>query len=181
VFNSNIGMGVNSLDSSNNIVGVGTTCLDNVYQVAAVSIAQTTVPGVGLTNVSRVTVSVFNYNGLSGMGYSNFYGEFSWGKINTPVRKNPINFDYNKYYYKLSLELNPLLGQIYEIDIYDPNSAYLVQNKQYARLTGERKAYLQAQKLGATFSVIFDVENPALSDETNLITRYSQAISYLLS
>lgn len=99
----------------------------------------------------------------------------------TTTEKNPINFDYNKYYYKLSLELNPLLGQIYEIDIYDPNSAYLVQNKQYARLTGERKAYLQAQKVGATFSVIFDVENPALSDETNLITRYSQAISYLLS
>ena len=99
----------------------------------------------------------------------------------TTTEKNPITFDYNKYYYKLSLELNPLLGQIYEIDIYDPNSAYLVQNKQYARLTGERKAYLQAQKLGATFSIIFDVENPALSDETNLITRYSQAISYLLS
>jgi hypothetical protein len=99
----------------------------------------------------------------------------------TTTEKNPINFDYKKYYYKLSLELNPLLGQIYEIDIYDPNSAYLVQNKQYARLTGERKAYLQAQKVGATFSVIFDVENPALSDETNLITRYSQAISYLLS
>jgi hypothetical protein len=99
----------------------------------------------------------------------------------TTTEKNPITFDYNKYYYKLALELNPLLGQIYEIDIYDPNSAYLVQNKQYARLTGERKAYLQAQKLGATFSVIFDVENPALSDETNLITRYSQAISYLLS
>ena len=99
----------------------------------------------------------------------------------TTTEKNPITFDYNKYYYKLSLELNPLLGQIYEIDIYDPNSAYLVQNKQYARLTGERKAYLQAQKVGATFSVIFDVENPALSDETNLITRYSQAISYLLS
>lgn len=99
----------------------------------------------------------------------------------TTTEKNPITFDYNKYYYKLALELNPLLGQIYEIDIYDPNSSYLVQNKQYARLTGERKAYLQAQKLGATFSIIFDVENPALSDETNLITRYSQAISYLLS
>jgi hypothetical protein len=97
VFNSNIGMGVTSLDSSNNIVGVGTTCLDNVYQVASVSIAQTNVPGVGLTNVSRVTVSVLNYNGLSGMGYSNFYGEFSWGKINTPTRKIPQNFDsYNK-------------------------------------------------------------------------------------
>ena len=93
VFNSNIGMGVTSLDSSNNVVGIGTTFLDNVYQVATVSVAQTSVPGVGLTNVSRVTVSVLDYNGLSGMGYSNFYGEFSWGKINTPTRKVPQNFN----------------------------------------------------------------------------------------
>ena len=93
IFNSNIGSGVVSLDSLNNTVGIGTTCLDNVYQVAAVSVAQTSVPGVGLTNVSRVTVSVLNYNGLTGIGYSNFYGEFSWGKISTPTRKIPMNFN----------------------------------------------------------------------------------------
>ena len=92
VFNSNIGFGVTSIDSDSSVVGVGTTCLDNVYKVAAVSIAQTSVPGIGITNVSRVTVSVFGYNGLVGTGFSNFYGEFSWGKINTPVRKNPVNF-----------------------------------------------------------------------------------------
>lgn len=99
----------------------------------------------------------------------------------TTTQKNPITFDYKKYYYKLILEISPLLGQIYEIDIYDPNSAYLVQNKQYARLTGERKAYIQAQKVGVTYSVIFDAENPSFSDDTNLINRYTQAINYLLS
>lgn len=99
----------------------------------------------------------------------------------TTTQKNPTTFDYKKYYYKLVLERNPLLGQIYEIDIYDPNSSYLVQNKQYARLTGERKAYLQAQKVGVTYSVIFDAENPSFSDDTNLINRYTQAINYLLS
>jgi hypothetical protein len=93
VFNSNIGFGVASIDSNSSVIGIGTTCLDNVYKVAAVSIAQTSVPGIGITNVSRVTVSVLSYNGLTGTGFSNFYGEFSWGKINTPVRKNPINFE----------------------------------------------------------------------------------------
>ena len=93
VLNSNIGFGVTSIDSNSSVVGIGTTCLDNVYKVAAVSIAQTSVPGIGITNVSRVTVSVLGYNGLTGTGFSNFYGEFSWGKINTSVRKNPVNFE----------------------------------------------------------------------------------------
>ena len=93
ISNSNIGFGVTSLDSTNSVVGVGTTCLDNVYQVASVSVAQTSVPGVGLTNVSRVVVSVLSYNGLSGVGYSSFYGQFSWGKINVPTRKRPSNFN----------------------------------------------------------------------------------------
>ena len=92
VFNSNIGNGVTSLDSSSSVVGVGTSCLDNVYKVASVSIAQTSVPGIGITDVSRIIVSVLNYNGLSGMGYSSFYGEYSWGKINTTVRKKPKQF-----------------------------------------------------------------------------------------
>lgn len=93
VFNSNIGFGITSLDSNSSIVGVGTSCLDNIYKVASVSIAQTSVPGIGLTSVSRVIVSVLNYNGLTGTGFSNFYGEFTWGKINTSVRKSPKTFE----------------------------------------------------------------------------------------
>jgi hypothetical protein len=81
VYNSNVGFGLTSLDSNRNIVGLGTTCLDNVYQVASVSIGQTSVPGIGLTYVAKVTVSVSSYNGLSGLGFSSFYGEFSWGRI----------------------------------------------------------------------------------------------------
>ena len=81
VYNSNVGRGVTSLNSSKSTVGIGSTFLDNVYQVAAVSIAQTSAIGFGVTYVAKVTVSVSNYNGLSGIGYSNFYGEFSWGRI----------------------------------------------------------------------------------------------------
>jgi hypothetical protein len=86
IYNSNVGRGVTSLNSLGSTVGIGSTFLDNVYQVAAVSIAQTSTIGFGVTYVAKVTVSVSNYNGLSGIGYSNFYGEFSWGKINLSSR-----------------------------------------------------------------------------------------------
>ena len=79
--NSNVGKGLTSLNSLRSTVGVGTTFLDNVYQVAAVSIAQTSVTGFGVTYVAKVTVSVSGYNGLTGIGFSNFYGEYSWGRV----------------------------------------------------------------------------------------------------
>ena len=56
-----------------------------------------------------------------------------------------------------------------------------MQNKQYARLVGERRVYLEVTKVGTTYSVYFDYENPALSDDSNLINRYTSAINYLLS
>lgn len=93
VSNSNIGNGVNSLDTNGNIVGVGSTFLDNIYHVSAVSIAQTSVPGVGITYVAQVTVSLSNYNGLSGLGFSGFYGEYSWARIYGATRKNPQSFN----------------------------------------------------------------------------------------
>jgi hypothetical protein len=93
VSNSNIGNGVTAIDSSGSIVGVGSTFLDNIYSVARVSIAQTSVPGVGITDVSRVVVSVQNYNGLTGMGFSNYFGNYSWGLIQNLTRKNPQTFE----------------------------------------------------------------------------------------
>ena len=92
VHSSNVGNGLTSLNLSGGIVGVGTTFINNIYQVASVSIAQTAVPGVGLTNVTKVTVSVSNYNNLTGLGFSDFYGEYSWGRILTPIRPNPNEF-----------------------------------------------------------------------------------------
>jgi hypothetical protein len=94
VYNSNIGYGVTSLNSSGSVVGVGTTFLDNIYQVTSVSIGQTHALGVGLTYVAKVTVSVEDYNGLSGLGYSSFFGEYSWGRIYNLSRSSPQTFDY---------------------------------------------------------------------------------------
>jgi hypothetical protein len=80
-YNTNIGNGVTSLYSDGSILGIGTQYLDNVYEVASVSIAQTEAPGYGTTYVAQVTVSLSDYNSLSGTGYSSYFGEYSWGKI----------------------------------------------------------------------------------------------------
>ena len=86
VFNSNVGASVTSLYQDGTVVGIGTSFLDNVYEVANVSIAQTMGIGIGLTYVAQVTVSVQDYNGLTGLGYSEFFGEYSWGRIATQPR-----------------------------------------------------------------------------------------------
>ena len=86
VFNSNVGASVTSLYQNGTVVGIGTSFLDNVYEVAQVSIAQTMGIGIGLTYVAQVTVSVQDYNGLTGLGHSEFFGEYSWGRIATAPR-----------------------------------------------------------------------------------------------
>jgi len=93
VNNSNIGNGVTSLYQDGSILGVSTQFLNGVYEVASVSIAQTSVPGIALTYVARIVTSISSYNSLSGIGYSSFYGEFSWGKIILGSRSNPKIFN----------------------------------------------------------------------------------------
>ena len=64
-------------------VGLGTVFADNVYEVdSAVSIS-TSVSGIS-TYVRRVFAKVnqFNY-GFSGITTSDFFGSFSWGRIET--------------------------------------------------------------------------------------------------
>ena len=81
VSNSNIGNGLTSIYQNGSVLGIGTTFIDNVYEVAAVSVAETSTPGIANTYVARVTTSVSSWNSLSGMGVSEFYGNFSWGRI----------------------------------------------------------------------------------------------------
>jgi hypothetical protein len=95
ISNSNVGNGVTSINSDGSIVGSGTSFLDGVYRVASVSIAQTSAVGVGVTYVAKVTVSVSSYNGLTGIGYSSYYGNFSWGKIS--LRSRTKSESYNSY------------------------------------------------------------------------------------
>ena len=93
VYNSNVGNGVTSLYQDGSVLGIGTQFLDNVYEVASVSIAQTEAPGYGTTTVAQVVVSVSDYNSLSGIGYSEFFGQYSWGKIDLGTRIDPIELN----------------------------------------------------------------------------------------
>jgi len=77
VSNSNVGNGVTSLDSLRKIVGSGKSFLDGVYQVSSVSIAQTSVVGLGITYVAKVIVN------------------FSWGRIKLKSRTKSES--YNAY------------------------------------------------------------------------------------
>ena len=91
VSGSNVGSGVTSLDASGTYVGIGTTALDNIYQVVHHVGVSTGAIGLGVTEIQRITVSVSSWNGLdSTVGTSgttttgissDFIGEYSWGKI----------------------------------------------------------------------------------------------------
>ena len=83
VFESNIGQGVTSLDLGGTTLGIGSTCLDNVYEAVSVSVATTEAVGFGTTYVARVVVSVASTEGITGYGHSEFFGKFSWGRLQT--------------------------------------------------------------------------------------------------
>ena len=96
VKNSNIGAGttsITSFDSDGNIVGVGTSFADNVYSVRTAVSISTSVQGIS-TYVRRVTVDVDDYI-ISGITTSNFFGNYSFGKINVASRTKEIS--YNAY------------------------------------------------------------------------------------
>ena len=92
VFGSNVGNGVTSLSSGSSIIGIGSTFIDNVYQVAAVSIANTDVIGQGTTTVAKVTVSLASNDSITGLGYSAFFGQYSWGRVTLAGRTDPNAF-----------------------------------------------------------------------------------------
>jgi hypothetical protein len=132
VYDSNVGFATTSItsrDTSNNIIGIGTNFVDNVYQVESVSnvsVANTVIGiatvGAGTTIVRRIfarisgistvnfsstnitfdsTTFTFDSTGIgSGSGYSggiatsNYFGNFSWGRIELTGRtkENTYNF-----------------------------------------------------------------------------------------
>lgn len=81
--------------------------------------------------------------------------------------------------YNLTITKDSFLGQIKEIDTYSEEAKYLLEDKQYAALIGARVIYLEVIK--GTSSTIVDVINPQISQEQNLLNRYSLAIDILNS
>jgi hypothetical protein len=132
VYDSNVGFATTSItsrDTSNNVIGIGTNFVDNVYQVESVSnvsVANTAIGiatvGAGTTIVRRIfarisgistinfsstnitfdsTTFTFDSTGIgSGSGYSggittsNYFGNFSWGRIELTgrIKENTYNF-----------------------------------------------------------------------------------------
>jgi hypothetical protein len=89
--------------------------------------------------------------------------------------------------YKITMSNANYLGKIVEVDVYSPDANYYIQNKQFARITGTRKTYLEAYKVnpllpgGFEPASIFAYDNAAYDEQTNLLTRYQNAIDYLNS
>lgn len=109
--NSNVGNGLESLASDGKTIGIGTTGIDNVYEVISVSVAQTSAYGIGITDVAKVVVSVKNYNGISGLGFSDYYGNYNWGLIEFPSnrRVTPKQFNVDSGYGVTGLNTNPVI------------------------------------------------------------------------
>ena len=125
LYDTNIGLAntsINSFDSSNQLIGVGTQFLDNVYQVNSYEDIVVDVTGIGNTHVRRVYVNTgistvdFSYDTITfdstnfkfssvgfgtgagsfqGMQTSNYFGNFSWGKIS--FGKPLANGSFNAY------------------------------------------------------------------------------------
>lgn len=91
--NSNIENGIISLNDNETAIGIGTTFINNIYKAHNVSIAQTSVPGVGITDVVRVTSKVDRF--ISGIGISSYYGNYSWGRLHQFARSIPKEFIVN--------------------------------------------------------------------------------------
>lgn len=108
--NSNIGSGVKSLRSDGSVIGIGTIYIDNIYEVISVSIGTTDVYGIGSDTVAKVVVSIDSYNGISGFGYSSYYGDYTWGIINT----NGVNksYDIDKSYGIVGLNSTPIIRRL---------------------------------------------------------------------
>ena len=83
--------------------------------------------------------------------------------------------------YKLTITKDSLIGKIVEIDTFTQRGEYFLQNKEFAKVMGNRTTYLEAIKTGATQSYIITSESSSLSEEQNLINRYKIGVEYLLS
>ena len=75
IWNTNVGKGVTSIYNSNSsVVGVGTTFLDNIYNISAYS--------VNINNVGIITCNILSLTSTVGLATSgSMVGNFSWGKM----------------------------------------------------------------------------------------------------
>ena len=95
--------------------------------------------------------------------------------------RRPLVNSFVRLNYKLTIVKDSLIGKIVEMETFTEKGEYFLQNKDFAKVMGNRTTYLEAIKTGATQSYIITAETPSLSEEQNLINRYKIAVEYLLS
>ena len=109
-------------NTNGGFVAIGTQFVDNVYQVDTSEIIQRNITGIGTTNLRRVFARIIGISSLTfsssvitfdsgvlkfdsavGLGStsytgivtsSNYFGNFSWGRITLPYRSEENNFDF---------------------------------------------------------------------------------------
>jgi len=93
VFNSNTGSGLTAYEnaSGTTTVGIGTSFIDNIYKVMSVQNVSGSAIGVGVTTLTRVTVSVSSTANVS-LGSSQNFGEYSWGRLHDFVKSDTKEF-----------------------------------------------------------------------------------------
>jgi hypothetical protein len=110
VYESNIGSessSITSLDTIDNVIGIGTNFVDNVYQVESVSNVSVANTAIGIATVGTATTivrrvfakisdipSIAGYSGVGIGTTSSSFGNFSWGRIvlTTRAKENSYNF-----------------------------------------------------------------------------------------
>ena len=90
--------------------------------------------------------------------------------------------DYGKFYYRLDISRDDLIGTITEVDIDNySESNYYYRSKYLAEFLGYKKTFLEVRRRGSTEVITIAHNDPKVSEEMNLYQRYVMAIDYLLS
>ena len=93
IYDTQIGSGVTSINSSDSeVVGIGTTCVDNIYYISEYSFTSLNVS----TFIGILTCNVHSNTNISGISSSgdilNPIGKYSWGRLSGASRSlNPIS------------------------------------------------------------------------------------------
>ncbi len=101
--------------------------------------------------------------------------------ITTEERPN-----YKLLNYRLKTSNNSFLGELKEVYTYTDETKYYVKNKQFTKVTGTRKSFIEVTKVSedgniyATSSVMITENNPAFPEDQNLYNRYVLALDMLL-
>jgi len=101
ISNTSVGNGVTSIvNTDSNIVGIGTTFLDNIYYISGIT-----------TSVGIITCNVHSQTNLSGIETTgNIVGRLSWGKLSGFSRSNfPISISVSGYKVDSGLSTFPII------------------------------------------------------------------------